>query len=60
MKLKLMAGAAVVAFLAASSAHAEWYAGFDVGYNNPHVTNLESSERIAQGSTATAVGASMR
>ena len=57
MKLKLMAGAAVVAFLAASSAHAVWYAGFDVGYNNPHVTNLESSERIAQGSTATAVGA---
>ena len=57
MKLKLMAGAAVVAFLAASSAHAEWYAGFDVGYNNPHVTNLESSDTIAQGSTATAVGA---
>ena len=52
MKLKLMAGAAVVAFLAASGAaraqDSGWYTAVDLGYDNPGSLKATTSAQISQ------------
>jgi len=52
MKLKLMAGAAVVAFLAASGAaraqDSGWYSAVDLGYNNPGSLKAATNAVITQ------------
>ncbi len=50
MKLKLMAGAAIAAFLSASAANAQetgWYAAFDLGWDNPGPWKTYSSSNVA-------------
>src|ERR1700677_3279587 len=52
MKLKLMAGAAVVAFMAASGAaraqDSGWYTAVDLGYDNPGTWHTVSEFPISQ------------
>ncbi|RYG01393.1 MAG: hypothetical protein EON94_07795, partial [Caulobacteraceae bacterium] len=54
MKLKLMAGAATLAFLAASGAHAQdtgWYSAVDLGWDNPKPWKATSSFQVTQGAS---------